>query len=211
MTKNNWFLLGICLLGLSFCQLARAELPYEQIKKAYADSYQYEKTENYRDAIKSIMLVYAHYPETYTVNLRLGYLHWLQGQFANAERHYQAAQKAMINAISPKLGLMSLAIAKQQFDSAEQLGFLILKQDPLNYYANLKLAYALTENKKYANAATVVEKMLALYPEDVSFLSQYAAIFAAQKQYDKATDYYSSVLILDPSNVSANYYFSVTK
>ncbi|MBK9185024.1 MAG: hypothetical protein IPM78_01485 [Moraxellaceae bacterium] len=70
------------------------------------------------------------------------------------------------------------------------------------------MAYVLTQRKKYDNARLLIEKVLAMYPEDIGALAQYAALFAVQGQFDKATTHYSSVLILDPENVSANYYFS---
>ena len=209
--KKNYvtFYLFIAVIGTAF--QASAQLAYEEITAAYKSSYQYEKTENYTDAIKSIMVVYNHYEESYTVNLRLAYLFLQQGQYANASRHYQNAQKALPSSVSPKLGLMTVALAQLQYDKAEEIGFNILKIDKYNYYANLKLAYALNQNKKYDNAETIVEKMLAFYPEDVSFLSQYAAIFAAQSLFIQATEYYSTVLILDPENINANYYFSLAK
>lgn len=201
--------LAISLLITPF--FALAELDYKSLSDAYKRSYQYEKTENYTDAVKAIMLVYNYYPDAYTVNLRLGHLYLQQSLFANANRHYQKAQKALPYSISPQLGSMSVAITQVKYKEAETIGFNILKTDQYNYYANLKLAYIFTQSKKYENAQTIIEKMLTLYPEDVLYLSQYAALFAAQKQFDKATDYYSNVLILDPENIDANYYFSLEK
>lgn len=203
------FSLFISLLVMPF--QAAAELDYKSVSEAYNRSYKYEKTENYTDAVKAIMLVHNYYPDAYTVNLRLGHLYLQQGLFANASRHYQKAQKALPYSISPQLGAMSVAIAQVQYNKAETIGFNILKTDKYNYYGNLKLAYIFTQSKKYDNAQAIVEKMLAIYPEDVLFLSQYAAIFAAQAQFDKAAEYYSNVLILDPENIDANYYFSLGK
>lgn len=194
---------------LSFTALA--ELDYKTITAAYKNSYQYEKTENYVDAVKAITIVYNHYPKAYTVNLRLGHLYLQQGLFANADRHYQNAQLALPFAISPKIGQMSVAIAQGRYEKTQEIGFTILKVDPYNYYANIKLAYALNAVKKYENAQAIVEKMLAIYPEDILFISQYAAIFAAQGLHDQASEFYSNVLILDPENVEANYYFSLAR
>ena len=209
MNTRTYFSVFTVLSMLSFS--AFAELDYKTIAAAYKNSYQYEKTENHVDAVKAITVVYNHYPKAYTVNLRLGHLYLQQGLFANADRHYQKAQTALPYAISPKIGKMSVAIAQGRYGNTEEIGFSVLKVDTYNYYANIKLAYALTANKKYDNAQAVVVKMLAIYPEDILFLSQYAAIVAAQNQHDKASEIYSNILILDPENIDANYYFSLAK
>lgn len=210
MNRLTYLILLITsLASLSFN--AYADLDYKTITAAYKKSYQYEKTENYNDAIKAIMIVYNHYSKAYTVNLRLGHLYLQTGKFSNATRHYQLAQKALPYAISPKIGQMSIGIAQGHYERTQEIGFTILKTDPYNYYGNIKLAYVLTLDKKYESAQAIVEKMLAIYPEDVLFISQYAANFAAQGLHERASEYYSNALILDPENVEANYYFSLAR
>ena len=188
---------------------AFAKMSNEDIQKAYAKSYKYERSQNTMDAIKALKLVLMHYPDTYTINLRLGFLFLRHKHFANAEVHYEKAQKAMPNTISPKLGLMSVAIAKQNYSKAETIGFKIIKTDYYNYYGNLKLAYVLKLQKKYEAAQKIVLKMLSLIPEDVSFMVENAQLYAYQKYYALALSTYKNVLILDPENVAANYYLSL--
>ncbi len=196
-------------LLVSSVSTAQTELSYNDIRNAYQNSYQYEKTQNYQDAIKAIGVIALHYPKTYTVNLRLGYLHYASGKFANALRHYKIALEAIPNAISPLLGKMNVHIATQHFDDAEQMGYQIIKNDLYNYYGNLKLAYVLTQQGKLDNALVLVEKMLAKYPEDVAFLTQYAEIMVGKEAFSQATETYSNILLLDPENVAAQYYFSM--
>jgi len=64
-----------------------------EIRDAYYKSYSYEKTQNYADAIKVITPVITAYPQGYTVNLRLGWLYYLGGNYANSKTYYQAAMK----------------------------------------------------------------------------------------------------------------------
>jgi len=66
-------------------------LSYDEIKNAYYRSYQYEKSGNYEDAIKSLMPVYNKYPDGYTLNLRLGWLYYLNKKYANSIYHYEKA------------------------------------------------------------------------------------------------------------------------
>lgn len=214
MMKIRYF--GSLKLGLfvgtllfSCASMAKTELSYSDIRNAYQNSYQYEKTQNYPDAIKAIGVIALHYPKAYTVNLRLGYLHYANGQYANALRHYKVAQEAIPNAISPLLGKMNVQIATQHFEDAEQMGYQIIKNDLFNYYGNLKLAYVLMQQGKLENALAIAEKMLAKYPEDVAFLTQYAEIMVGLEAFAQATETYSNILLLDPENVAAQYYFSM--
>jgi len=198
------------ILTLMSGTAAHAELSYEEIRGAYQKSYQYEKTQSYSDAIKAISVVGLHYPKTYTVSLRLGYLHYQSGQYANALKYYTAAHAALPNAIPPLLGKMNVKIATKAYDAAEQAGYLIIKADLYNYYANLKLAYIFIQQKKLETAEKIALKMLGYYPEDVAFLSQYAEIKLKQGDFSAATELYGNILVLDPENIAANYYFSVS-
>ena len=190
---------------------SQAALTTNEIRDAYKASYQYEKTQNYKDAIKAISIIALHYEKTYTVNLRLGYLYYLNKQYANAIKHYKVAHKALPKSVTPLLGEMSVGIAKASYSDAEQAGFNILKSDLYNYYANLKLAYIFIKQKKLDTAKKLLNKMLSKYPEDVAFLSQYAQIYVAKKDYESASAMYQNILILDPENIAANYYFSLAK
>ncbi len=190
---------------------AYAQMDTESINKAYQQSYQYEKTQNYTDAIKAISVVAMHYPKAYTPNLRMGYLYYKSGHYANAIKHYEIAHQALKEAITPLLGMMSVNISTQNYDEVERAGFQILKVDLYNYYANLKLGYVFLQQKKLKAAEKTILKMLAKYPEDVAFLTQYAQLLSAQENHAGAAGVYQSILILDPENVAAKYYFSVSK
>ena len=106
MMKNSTrFIVSMAACWLSVN--AYAEMSFAKIKEAYTNSYRYEKTQNYNDAINALMPVFTQYPTTYTVNLRLGYLSLQQSKYANAKTYYEAAAKALPLAFSPKLGLMA--------------------------------------------------------------------------------------------------------
>ncbi|MEZ4765018.1 MAG: hypothetical protein R3C26_18120 [Calditrichia bacterium] len=46
--------------------------------------------------------------------------------------------------------------------------------DYYNYYGNLRLAYALRMQQKFDVAVKITQKMLAIYPIDVHFLTEFA-------------------------------------
>ncbi len=180
----------------------------ESVKKAYYDSYNYEKMGDYEDAIKSLMPVYKAYPNAYTPNFRLGWLFYLNGNFKNALMHYQKAASAVKSAVRPRLGIAEVYMLQGKYDDALKLCGDILKMDYYNYYANLYLAKTLLAKGDLSNAETVVLKMLSLYPTDTIFLEVLASVYLKESRRDDAAKVYEDILILDPKNVAANDFFS---
>ena len=198
------FIISLCLVSVGLY----AKMDYKDIDLAYKKSYRYERGHNLNDAIKALMVVVAHYPKAYTVNLRLGHLYSRMGKNANSIEHYKIAQKALPLSLSPQLGLLAIQIAQHEYGRAETIGFNIIKKDFYNYYGNLNLAHALIMLKKYDSAQELITKILTIYPEDVLYLVQQGLLYTKQKKISLATDTYSNILILDPENVSARLFFS---
>lgn len=57
--------------------------------------------------------------------------------------------------------------------------------------------------KKYDPAAKVVERMVLLYPTDVTFLTELALLKSTQRDRRTARRVFEKVLTLDPENVTA--------
>ncbi len=180
-----------------------AALDYQEIKKAYEESYKYEKLQDYEMAIKALMPVYKEYPRGYTVNLRLGWLYYLWGKYRNSIEHYQTAMEVAPYSVEARLGYMLPLLALGRYADVEKVAYQILKTDYYNYYANLRLAYALRMQKKYDLASEVARKMLVLYPTDVQFLVELALDYIGLGQKDKGYSILWDVLILQPDNETA--------
>ncbi len=193
-------LLGVILLLFSPFLLS---LSYEGIKEAYHKSYQYESVQDYDNAIKAIMPVYDKFPEAYTPNLRLGWLYYLKGKYANSLYHYEKAMKVSPYSIEAKLGYTLPLLAQGKFTQVEKVCYNILSFAPYNYYANYRLALSLRKQKKLDSAMKVVIKMLAVYPTDVQFLTELALLKMAAGKEKEATSIFRDILILDPENVVA--------
>lgn len=181
------------------------------IKTAYSQSYRYEKMTNYDDAIKALYPLYNAFPQGYTLNLRLGYLHTLNKQYANAIEMYQKAIKIAPSALDAKLGYAYVLMIQEKFDQAEAVAIQIVNMDYYNYYGNFRLAYCLRQQGKLDLAQQVVVKMLAVYPIDGLFLAEYGKIKVSKKEVDAAKQLFQSVLILDPENVEAKAYLAQLK
>jgi tetratricopeptide (TPR) repeat protein len=189
-------------LLLAFNVLAKG-LSHEQISQSYYNSYSYEKSGNYPDAIKAIQLIFEKYPNTYTVNSRLGSLYRLDGKFRNSVEHYKNALKVLPSSISAKLGLQYTYVLSENYAKTLELGYQIISVDYYNYYANYRIVYSLVQTKKYDLAEKMIKKMLAIYPADVLFLTEFGLLQLKLKQLEKSKTTLLNVLILDPENVRA--------
>ncbi len=181
-----------------------------EIRDAYYKSYSYEKTQNYDDAIKAIMPVVSAYPQGYTVNLRLGWLYYLAGNYANSKTYYQAAIKIAPASIEAKLGYTLPLLAQERYEEAEAVTKEIIRIDASNYYANLRLAFALRMQKKLDAAEEVLNRALPLYPTDVKYLTELGLVKVAQDQCTAARRIFTDVLTLDPENVVAKEQLNTT-
>ena len=194
-----WLILLLIIAGGS----PIAALTRSEIESGYAKSYNYEKMGRYTHAVSALGMVYSEYPKGYAVNMRLGGLYAAAKKYANALTHYDNAIVAVPDALEPKLGKLSVLLAQERYSDAVELGTRIVEVDYYNYYGNLRLAYALQMTKKYELADKVTLKMLALYPTDVPYLTQYGALRYDQKDFSTAKSVLMDVLLFEPENMVA--------
>jgi len=194
----------IFLIVMSLSLYANADF----IKQAYYDSYNYEKMQNYPDAIKALSVVYEKYPQAYTPNFRLAWLFYLNKNYANAIEHYQKAITLVPTSAEAKLGLIQVYQAMGKHDDAKRLIYDILQNDLYNYFANSYLVASLNALAEYDQSLKVIYKMLAYYPTDVYFLSKLAQVYVNQKKESLAQGVYKDILILDPANTQATSYLN---
>ena len=196
------------LKSLSFILLLSLLLNAQHINKKtttkedYLNSYNYERIGKYSEAIKVLAPLYKKYPKGYTLNLRFGWLFYLDKKYNNAIEYYKKASLINQYALDPKLGLIRIYLDTSSFKKAELMSYEILKIDYYNYYANLYTIQALIAQKKYKIATKITNKMLTLYPTNITFLELLAIIY--KKTNNKYLhNLYKDILILDPNNVLA--------
>ncbi len=178
----------------------------QEIAQMYYKSYNYEKMGDYKDAIKVLIPLYEKYPKGYTINLRLGWLFYLNKKYKNAFKHYQKASLIMPYSIEPKLGIMRVYLAMYDYENALKTGNIVLREDYYNYYGNYYEIVALMGVKDYKSALSVTNKMLSLYPTSVLFLNLLGEIYYAEGKKDIAKQIFKNVIILDPNNITAKKY-----
>lgn len=173
------------------------------IQQAYHRSFGYERTQDWAEAIKALTPVLDAFPQGYTVNLRLGWLHYLSGQHRAAIDHYRKALQTAPDSVEAKLGLLYPLLAQDKLDVALQVTQQILNADRHNYFGNMRLVEILRREGKWDQAARVSQDMLVLYPTAVPFLVELALAREAQGERASALAIFADVLVLDPENVTA--------
>ena len=181
-------------------------LTYQEIAKAYKESYLYEKIGDYKNAIRVLIPIYKVYPNSYTINLRLGWLYYLWGKYDNSIFHYKKADKAIPTSVESKLGLSLPLMAQEKWGDTEEVLYRVLKLDYYNYYGNLRLCIALEKEKKYDQQKAIALKMLRIYPTSVPFLVELAKSYYHLGEKEKAKKLFEDILILDPENLTAKEY-----
>ncbi len=193
---------------LLFLSLNLSAASTDFIKQAYYDSYNYEKMQNYTDAIKVLKLVYEKYPKAYTPNFRLAWLFYMNKNYRNAILHYETAISLVSTSVEAKLGLIQVYQAMGKHDDAKRMVYDILQDDLYNYYANMYLIVSLNALHEYKQSLKIIYKMLAYYPTDVDFLGKLAQVYIDTKQDNLALGVYQDIIILDPADTKARAYLN---
>jgi tetratricopeptide (TPR) repeat protein len=194
----------VMLAGVAPCPLAAQQQP--DIPAAYQRSFEMERAERFQDAIRALAPVYETYPNGYTVNLRMGWLFYRNGNYNNAVAHYEVATTAAPAALEPKLGGLLPLLAQARWAEAEALAYQIVSVDHFNYYGNLRLLIALRMQKKLEPAYQIALKMVRAYPTDLYYLVELALVHDARGETAEARRLFGEILILDPANETARKY-----
>ncbi len=173
------------------------------IGQAFKDSYRYEKMGAYKDAIRCLLPIQKEYPKFYLVNLRLGWLYYLYGKYANSISYYEKALQLRPNSFEAILGLSLPLMAQKRWSRVESLMNRLISMDPYNYYGNLRLAISLRLQNKANLAEKVMRKMLLRYPSSVLFWVELGRDLWWQGKKEQTRNVFKKVLLLDPENVVA--------
>jgi tetratricopeptide (TPR) repeat protein len=137
---------------------------YSKLTAAFSDSYAREKSGKYNEA--SMVLKACYDANSYEINLRLGWLTYLQGQFSESIGYYNRAIELMPYAIEPRLGVVLPASSMGNWNLVIEHYNKILSIDPNNTVTLYRLGLISYDNKDYRQAYQYFEKVVNLYPFD---------------------------------------------
>jgi len=120
---------------------------------------------NYQKAIDVLLNVYKNNENDYLINLRLGYLYFLQKKYDKSVEYYKKAiQLTEEKSVEPYLGLTLPLASQEKWSEVEKTYHKILSIDPNNYTANLRLGQIYFNRKEYSKAESYLKKVYSFYP-----------------------------------------------
>lgn len=190
----------IILAVLLFLGLGSAQAQ-DKLKGAFQASYTQEYNKQYKEALATLMSFYD--PLSYEINLRVGWLQYLNGAYAKSAEYYQKAAELAPQATEPLWGVVYPLSAMEKWTGVENVYKEILKRDAGNSRANYYLGLIYFNRKDYTNAAKYLNEAYKLYPfdKDTCLLLGWTRYYQGDKKQAKAL--FNKVLMQEATNTSA--------
>tara|TARA_B110000211_G_C14048683_1_gene540184 strand:- start:1096 stop:1701 length:606 start_codon:yes stop_codon:yes gene_type:complete len=170
-----------------------------EIVNAFSSSYKFESFKQYDKAIGALKTVYD--VNSYEINVRLGWLNYLQGEYTESEKHYNQASTIQNKSIEALLGLTYPQAAMLNWVSLSATYSKILVLDPMNKIANFRLGQLLYNKKEFQKAEKNLELVCQSYPFDFDANVLMAQIKTKQGKISEAKTYYKKALLYNPDSV----------
>jgi tetratricopeptide (TPR) repeat protein len=168
---------------------------------AFKESYALESKSNFKGAIEALKKAYQ--PDSYELNLRLGWLCYQAGSLNESVSYYSKAVALKPYAIEPKFGLAYPYSALGRWDDIIGLYNKILEVDPQNSIANYRLGLIYYNQGNYGRADPYIEKVVNLYPFDYDSLLLFAWNKLKLQKTREAKVLFQKVLLYSPDDPSA--------
>jgi tetratricopeptide (TPR) repeat protein len=170
------------------------------IRTAFSESYKQELLKNYPAAIKLLEKIYE---DKYEVNLRLGWLYYMDANYPSSVDYYQRAINQKPDAIEAKQGLMLPLVMLANWDRVLKLHEDIIQIDPFNSTANYWAGVITYNRKKYDVAVKYFEKVVKLYPFGYDANHMLAWTYLNLGRMKDAKNHFTMALLITPDDASS--------
>jgi tetratricopeptide (TPR) repeat protein len=185
----------------SLCLNALKSQDFNALVNAFDSSYTYEIKEKYDRAAAVLKKYYD--PGSYEINIRLGYLEYMAGSYAESLKYYQKAIELKPFAIEPRLGFVLPASALGNTSQVAEQYKKILEVDPMNTTANYFMGLILFNQEQYDQALKYFEKVANMYPFDYDTIIMYAWTHYRLGNFREARVLFEKALLIKPEDDSA--------
>lgn len=171
-----------CLFALIFSAVPQTNSSVA----AFSKSYESEAKKEYAAAIQPLLDVYDN--QSYEMNLRLGWLYYLHGQYNESMIYYRKAMELMPYAVEAKSGYVYPLAALGEYDKLTAQYNKILEINPLDINANYQLGFYYYNRNNTEEARKYFETINNLYPSGYEpyMRAAWAKITGAKPLSDKA-------------------------
>lgn len=141
------------------------------LSKSWKASLDAETDKNYNEALHQVTDYYREGGDMFLSLLRSGWLYYLDKNYGKAQEQYSLASRMQPMAINPLLGLLNIAQARNDVSGIRLAAGSLLHVDPINYRAQMALAYVDFHEKHYQQALSGYQRVLYVYPDDLEATS----------------------------------------
>jgi len=192
----------IILAFITFLPASRlAAQDYTALQQAFSTSYTQETAGDYSGGIATLKKVYDE--SSYEINVRLGWLTYMAGQFTESTTYYSKSITLMPYSIEARLGFALPASAMGNWEQVINKYLEILKIDPANYTTNCRMGLIYYGRKDYASALKYLEKVANRYPFDYDAIHMYAWANYRLGKLREAKVLFNKTLLIRPGDSSA--------
>lgn len=193
MKKSLFLAVGALSLWMG---VARADGNAELIQRSY-DS---EATGRIADALSVLDQLTPPRRDAYVLTLRKAWLLYRLGRYAESTEVYNRAIALAPGAVEPRLGILLPYLALRRWSDVEGQARAVLKLEPGNYLATLRLAFACYNLQRYAESTALYRKLIDLYPGDVEVRGGLGWALLKLGKYPEAAAEFRNILEIAPRN-----------
>ena len=177
-----------------------------EVQKLWEATFAAEADKDYEAAIAAVkkLVLVADIDKNPFVQMRLGWLGYLDGDYEEGAAAYKRSIGAAPMAITPRLGLLNCYLALSRIDEAIDTANAILKIDPLNYRAHKTLGDLYYVREDYTRASSHYSRLSAAYPDDLQIATNIGWCYLKLGEKQMALQIFMDVLAVQPDNVAAN-------
>jgi len=194
--KRSLILVPMCLLVVNVHAQSNAVL-----QKAFHNSYTDELNKNYTAAINDISPYYT--DNSYELNIRLGWLHYLNQNYNASKNYYQKAVTLKPSSIEAKFGFVKPLSFLQSWDKVLEQYMAILKIDPQNTQACYWAGIIYYNRKQYDVSIRLFKTVATLYPYDYDGNHMLGWSLLMDGKKDEAKGYFEKALLIKPGDDSS--------
>lgn len=171
------------------------------LNQAFKESLAYEEKGDYTNAIKELTAVYNE--NSYEINVRLGWLKYMAGQFTESVTYYEKAIQLMPMSEEARLGIVLPASSMGNWDQVILHYNKILEINPGQTTVLYRMGLIYYNRTDYSKALGYFEKLVNLYPFTYDGLLMYAWTYFKLGKTTEAKVLFNKVLLLSPDDTSA--------
>lgn len=197
----DYLIKRILLVSTIFFSVIATAQEETSLEAVFSQTYKLETEGEYSKAVALLKNVYDE--DSYEINIRLGYLTYLSGNFSEALPYYRKCIQLRPLSIEARLGLALPLSQMGNWTQVENLYKQILEMDPENSWVNYRMGMIYYGREDYATAQKYFELVVNHYPFDYDSVIMLAWTNYKLGKYREAKVLFNKALLMRPDDESA--------